>query len=242
MFDADGEYSHISITNEDLQGICADGSSFSDCKFQGVELAGASLARTTFERCAFVGCDLSNVDLSDSVIDTVILRDSKLLGASFAEATIRGVQAAGCLGRLVSFFRASVRNTTLIDCDLSEADLREGRIVDVALVRCDLSSVSFVRADVQRLDLRGSVLDGSFSLADTKGFVVGTEQLMVLARALARDVGTTVNDDEVPGPAELPGGRETATLVGVDSDVDSKVDPEVARRGLREARAQLGRG
>jgi uncharacterized protein YjbI with pentapeptide repeats len=233
VFDSDSEYSGISVSNEDLQGLSADGSTFTDCRFQTVEFAGASFVRTSFEQCAFTGCDLSNANLSDAAIDTVVFRDCKLMGASFAEATLRGVQASGCLARLVSFFQASLRNTTLIDCDLNEGDFRGGRLVDTALVRCDLSSVSFGRADVQRLDLRGSMLDGSFSLADAKGFVVGTDQLLVLALALARSVGTSVNDDEVPGPGELPGARETATLV--------VVDPGAAKRGLREARAQLGR-
>lgn len=231
MFEVDGEYSDVSLSREDLRETIADGANFTDCRFHAVNFSGASMARTSFERCTFSDCDVSNVDLSDTTLDTVAFRGVKMLGSSFAEATIRSLQASACVARLVSFFQASLRNTTLIDCDLTEGDFRGGRLVDVALVRCDLSSVSIGGAKAQRVDARGSIVDGSFSLADCEGFVLGTDQLLALARALARSVGAQVDDDEPPGLDELPGAREVAALVDVD--------PEVARRGLQEARERL---
>lgn len=229
---ADTDYEDLSISGESFAGVELHSASFRGCEFIQVQFASAQLQQVTFEHCRFSGCDLANADFGEATLDTVDVRDSKLLGAGFAGAVLRSVQVTDTLCRLVSFFRTSLRDSSFIGCDLGEADFREATIRLSALVGCDLSSVSFVGADVRQLDIRDSVLNGSISLTECRGFVVSTAQLVPLAAAVLQKVGATVSDDQVPERAELPGGAEVGRLQPVDLDA--------AQRGLAEARARLG--
>jgi hypothetical protein len=228
---ADTDYVDLSISGESFAGVDLGSATFRGCEFNQVRFSNAVLQKVSLADCRFSGCDLSNADLGEATLDTVVVRDSKLLGASFAGAVLRSVQVMDTVCRLVSFFRASVRDTSFVECDLGEADFREATIRLSALVGSDLSSVSFVAADVRQLDIRGSVLDGSVSLTECRGFVVSTAQLVPLAAAVLRDVGATVNDDDVPEPEHLPGGGEIGRL--------QPIDTATAQRGLEEARARL---
>lgn len=228
---ADTDYEDLVISGESLAGADLASASFRGCEFTQVAFAGAQLQQVTFEHCRFAGCDLANADLGEAVLDTVTVRDSKLLGAGFAGAVLRSVQVSDTLCRLASFFRASIRDSSFVGCDLSEADFREATVRLSAIVGSDLSSVSFAGSDVRQLDIRDSVLDGSISLTECRGFVVSSAQLVPLAAAVLQKVGATVNDDTVPEPAELPGGGEVGRL--------QPVNREAAQRGLAAARAQL---
>jgi len=231
MWYPDSEYEDQHISGEVLVDVDLSGSTFHRCTFDKVQMPSTALVGVTFERCRFVGCDMSNSDIGDSTFECVLVEDSKLLGVNLAEAKLRGVQVVDSLCRLMSFFRASVWDTSFIGCDFGESDFREATVRSSAWVRCDLSSTSYVNADVRQLDIRESVLNGSLSLTQCRGFTVSSAQLIPLAAALVREVGATLNDEETPGPAELPGGREVSQL--------KAVDPGVLQAGLRDARAQL---
>lgn len=230
-FEPGGEYSGLSLSGEELSGTDLAGATFAGCSFTKIAFDGVDAQGVTFERCRFSECDLSNMDASDSRWDTVIIQGSKLLGVNLADAVLRSLQAWDCLARLVGCFGAGVRDATFKQCDLAESDWRGSRLSDVAVVDCDLSGALFQPKERQRVDIRGSRVNGSFGLSDIRGVRLGTDQLLVLASAAAREAGATVDDDSVADLDELPGGRKVVAL--------QPRDPEVGLEGVRQARAQL---
>lgn len=228
---ADSDYADLVVDDADFAGVDLTGTSFVGCTFRRGSFANAVLRAARFDRCSFTGVDLSNVDLCDAEITRTIVADSKLLGASFAEATLFGVQVRDTLATMLGCFRASVRKVSFVGCDLVDSDWREAQIVESALVRCDLSGAQFGQAGARALDIRGSVLSGSVSLTQARGFVVSSDQVLALAVGVLRQVGARLDDDPPPGLSDLPGAGEVR---GTES-----TDPAAARRGIRAARAQL---
>ncbi len=64
---------------------------------------------------------------------------------------------------------------------------------------CDLTGADLRRARADRLDLRGSVVDGLLGAAELRDVLIGVDQVIPFALAVFAGTGVRVVDDETAG-------------------------------------------
>lgn len=150
----------------------------------GAQLVGRRFTGLVCEDVRFHRGDLAGVVLEDCQFTRVVFESCRMSGTIFAGAILQDVQLVDCLADHTNFRMAQVRRTTAEDSNLREADFYGCSLVDVGLARCDLTSANFEKAKPERLDLRGSTVDGLLGVGSLSGTWIGSDQMAPLGAAL----------------------------------------------------------
>ena len=119
----------------------------------------------------------------------VVFESCRLSGAIFAGATLREVEMTDCVASRADFRMAQVRRSVAAGTNLRDADFYGCRITDVRLSACDLGGADFQTATVERLDLRGSAVDGLRGVDSLAGTRIDSGQVVPLGAALLGSLG-----------------------------------------------------
>jgi uncharacterized protein YjbI with pentapeptide repeats len=138
----------------------------------------------------FVGTSLAETNWLDSCADSCVLAGVEAFGA-----VLRRVVFRRCKFDSVNLRTVELRDVVFEDCVLRDVDFGAAKLTDVAFPGSSLERIRLGRAALKRADLRGTtaldLADGYYAL---RGAIIGTEQLMALAPALADALGITVLD------------------------------------------------
>ena len=137
----------------------------------------------------FVRCDLAGVLFEDCQFTRVLFESCRMSGAVLAGATLQEVELVDCVADSADFRMAHVRRSTARRTTLREADFYGCGLVDVRLATCDLTGASFQTARVDRLDLRGSTVDGLRGVDSLGGARITTDQVGTLGASLIGSLG-----------------------------------------------------
>jgi uncharacterized protein YjbI with pentapeptide repeats len=90
---------------------------------------------------------------------------------------------------------AKLQRVRFSSCVLAGAELVGARLEKVAFPASDLAGADLSSTHCTEVDLRGARLGGLRGVASLRGAVIGTEQLIGFAPALAQALGIAVRDD-----------------------------------------------
>lgn len=153
------------------------------------QLVGRRLAGLTGADVRFVRGDLAGLVIEDCELTRVVFESCRLSGAIFAGATLQEVEFVDCIASRADFRMASLRRAAASGTNLREADFYGSRLTDVRFSSCDLSGAGFQTARPERLDLRGSTVEGLRgvdSLGETR---IDEGQVLPLGAALIGALG-----------------------------------------------------
>jgi uncharacterized protein YjbI with pentapeptide repeats len=86
-----------------------------------------------------------------------------------------------------------LREVTFEDCVLRDVDFGGAKLTDVSFPGSSLERLRLGQATLKNMDLRGAVkLDLADGYDSLRGAIIGTDQLLELAPALASTLGITV--------------------------------------------------
>ncbi len=145
-----------------------------DVRLEACDLSGAFLEEARFLRVEFSNCRLLGAQLLSAQLDDLVFKECNLEGAVFASSNTRALSFERCNLRNASFEGAHLEGVLFGQCDLTEADLRN--------------------TNLQKADLRGSILDGlQVAAKDMHGAIISPSQAVQTVGLL----GITVLDEEL---------------------------------------------
>lgn len=107
-----------------------------------------------------VGCDLANAKLTASALRRIEFIDCRMTGIDLSDASLTDVSLVRCRADLSVMFSTAATRVRFEACDLRQAEFDSVTFDDVSFLRCNLAEARFVRPRLNRLDLRGSSLQG----------------------------------------------------------------------------------
>jgi uncharacterized protein YjbI with pentapeptide repeats len=140
------------------------------------------------------GIDAANCDWGGARLKRAVFSDARLTGVNLAEAQIEEVSFRGCKLDYANFRHSTIKHVSFEDCVLARADFQGANLDSTRFSGCDLLEADFSKARLERVDLRGSELALAGSVLGLRGAIIEPLQLMELARALAQELGITVED------------------------------------------------
>lgn len=141
----------------------------------------------------FVRADLAGVVLEDCSFNQVVFESCRMSGAVFAGSTLLDVELVDCVADLADFRMATIRRSAARDTVLRTADFYGCGLTDVRLGDCDLTGANFEAAIAERLDLRGSTVDGLRGVSGLGGAHIDAVQVLPLGAALIGSLGFRVD-------------------------------------------------
>lgn len=173
----------------------ANGTTFLECAFTGVELSGAKLRQARFNEVWVRGSRWVAVELAESEWQDTAVVGTVLAGVAAYGAALRRVVFRQCKIESVNLRGAVLRDVVFEDCLLRDVDFGGARLTDVSVPGCTLEEVRLGGAELKKVDLRGAVALG---LPDAhqglRGAVISTTQLFELAPQFAHALGITVKN------------------------------------------------
>jgi len=173
----------------------ANGASFLECAFTGVELSGAKLRQARFNEVWVQGSRWVAVELPESEWQDAALLGTVLAGVSAYGAALRRVVLRQCKLESVNLRGAVLRDVVFEDCLLRDVDLGGAKLTEVSFPGSTLEEVRLGGAELRQVDLRGAVRlglpDGHQGL---RGALISSSQLLELAPQFAQALGITVKD------------------------------------------------
>ncbi len=193
---ADGDLSEVELTGSLPAGF--DGPLLlREVRLAGASLVGARIEGSRWIDVAVTGCDLSGTDLQESALTRVSMRDTRLSGALLALSRWHDVRFEECRLEAANLAMTSSQRVRFERCRLSGADLSGAKFDGVAWWDCDLAETEWTHAQLTRVHLHGSRLDGLRGASSLRPVSVDAEQFVVLADHLMAELGIEVTSRPV---------------------------------------------
>ncbi|MFB7663801.1 pentapeptide repeat-containing protein [Kitasatospora sp. NPDC056138] len=191
----DERYDTVHFDGGTYQDQPANGASFLECAFTGVELSGVKLRQARFNEVWVQGSRWVAVAAPESEWQDAQLLGTVLAGVSAYGSALRRVVLRHCKLESVNLRGALLRDVVFEDCLLRDIDFGDAKLTDVSFPGSTLDEVRFGTARLRQVDLRGAVRlglpDGPQGL---RGALISTTQLFELAPQFAHALGITVKD------------------------------------------------
>lgn len=188
--------------------------------FEGVAYAGVARetwaleAGDTVEACRFEGLELDTWTLRGAHVVESVIAAANVPAVSAARSGWRDVEVRDSRFGSVEAYDASWRGTRFTRCRLGYVNLRAAELLDVAFVDCTIDEIDLMDASARRVafdgsrvatlnaagarltdvDLRGADLGQVIGMEGLRGATISSEQLQLMAPALAALAGIAVED------------------------------------------------
>ncbi len=184
-----------------LQGRAAKKVTVERAILRDLDLTATRLDTLRLRDVRLVNCDLANAVWREAALTRVEIVGCRVTGLDLTEASADDLLVRECSGTLACFRFATIKRALFERCGLSEVDFQDATLTDTRLQGCDLAGAVWFGATLAGVDLRGSTLDDPRMRAgDLTGAVIDPVQLVALARTLATLSGIVVRQtDDDPG-------------------------------------------
>ncbi|MER5866841.1 pentapeptide repeat-containing protein [Kitasatospora sp. NPDC002040] len=173
----------------------ANGATFLECAFTGVELSGTKFRQARFNEVWVQGSRWIAVDCAETEWQDAGFVGTVLAGLTCYGSAVRRVVFRQCKLEAVNLRGATLRDVVFEDCLLRDVDFGDAKLTEVSFPGSTLEEVRLAGATLRQVDLRGAARLG---LADgpngLRGAVLSTVQLFELAPQFAQALGITVKD------------------------------------------------
>jgi uncharacterized protein YjbI with pentapeptide repeats len=190
----DERYDTVHFEGPELDGP-ANGATFLECAFTGVELSGSRLRQARFNEVWVQGSRWVAVDCAETEWQDAGFVGTVLAGLTGYGSALRRVVFRQCKLEAVNLRGATLRDVVFEDCLLRDVDFGDARLTGLTFPGSTLEEVRLAGATLREVDLRGAsrlgLADGPHGL---RGAILGSSQLFELAPQFAQALGITVRD------------------------------------------------
>ena len=179
------EFKDMSFKGEDLSGMEAHYSKFTNCEFEECKLVNMEAHFAEFENCTFINCELRNSEFPFSKLSNIKFVNCNLRGTEFqfaqGEISCRGCKMENCDAQnsILTLTLSSVNAPNFsansahiefdaLDCNLRGSEFNDG-FVEGQIVQSDLTNVELNRSNLSMLKLADCAVTGM----ETEGAIEG---------------------------------------------------------------------
>ncbi|MGV3704926.1 MAG: pentapeptide repeat-containing protein [Arcticibacter sp.] len=121
------------------------GREFQSCTFVNCDFSNSEFYYSKFMDCTFDGCNLSMMKLSESTVNNVTFRNSKILGVNFSECQdfLFSVSFDSCILDYSSFLGKKMLKTRFIRTSMKEVNFNKTNLSQSLFDQTDLSGALF---------------------------------------------------------------------------------------------------
>lgn len=197
---------------EPFEGVLEPGEDYELVSFTGLDLSGQDAQRTRLVECLVERCTLDELRLDRANLAETTFHDVRATALHARDGVWRSVRwsEVRCGALLASGARlddvgvtdakidylslagARVDQLRLEHVTLGELDLAQARVRRLVLVGCRVDRLLLAGAQLAACDLRGADLGVVEGVAGLAGATLTEEQVLLLAPALARELGITL--------------------------------------------------
>jgi fluoroquinolone resistance protein len=131
---------------------------YDNCRFTNCNFANADLSGVQFIDCSFTGCNMSMTKVTGTSLNTVRLKESKIIGVNFENCTdfLFSVSFDNCILNFSSFYKRVLKKTTFSACTMHEVDLTDADLSGSVFAKCDFRNAKFENTNLEKADFRSS--------------------------------------------------------------------------------------
>ena len=190
----EGDYDGVELRDLDLTGQHAESARFLESQIAGCVLDDVALSHAQIADCVLIDVRSHTLVAIESAWRDVAVTGCRLGAVTAHAAQLARVRISGCKLDFVNLRGAQLKDVVFEDCTIGDLDLGGARLTRVSLERCRVGQLDVTQATLDRFDLRGAELAGLRGLAHLRGAIIGSDQLLDLAPAMAAHLGLTVTD------------------------------------------------
>lgn len=164
------------------------------CRFQGLGIGTWTLRGAHLAESVIAGADIPAVSGARSGWRDVEVRDSRFGSFEAYDASWRGIRFTRCKLGYVNLRAAQLLDVAFIDCTIDEIDLLDAAARRVTFESTRIGTVNASGARLTDVDLRGADIAQVVGLEGLRGATISSEQLQLMAPALAALAGIRVDD------------------------------------------------
>lgn len=162
------------------------------CRFDGLEVATWSLRGARLVEAVFVGANIPVASGARSDWRDVEVRDSRFGSVEAYDTAWRGIRFTRCKLGYVNLRAAELLDVAFVDCTIDEIDLLDASARRVAFETTRIATLNVSGARLTDVDLRGADIGQVVGMAGLRGATISSEQLQLMAPALADLAGIVV--------------------------------------------------
>ncbi|WP_106815189.1 pentapeptide repeat-containing protein [Microbacterium timonense] len=180
------------ITREDWAlGV---GSTVEACRFDRLELGAWMLRGARLVECELLRANVPAVSAARGGWRDVDVRDSRFGSVEAYDVAWRGIRFTRCKLGYVNLRGSELLDVAFVDCTIDEIDLLDASARRLAFTSTRIGTLNATGATLVDVDLRGADLDQTVGLAGLRGATISSDQLQLMAPALAELAGLIVED------------------------------------------------
>lgn len=162
------------------------------CRFDGLELASWGFRGARVVESVFAGANVPVSSGARSDWRDVEVRDSRFGSVETYDAGWRGVRFTRCKLGYVNLRAAELLDVAFVDCTIDEIDLMDATARRVTFESTRIATLNASGARLTDVDLRGADVGQVIGMAGLRGATISSEQLQLMAPALADLAGIVV--------------------------------------------------
>ena len=162
------------------------------CRFDGLEVATWGLRGARLVEAVFVGANIPVASGARSDWRDVEVRDSRFGSVEAYDTAWRGIRFTRCKLGYVNLRAAELLDVAFVDCTIDEIDLLDASARRVAFETTRIATLNVSGARLTDVDLRGADIGQVVGMAGLRGATISSEQLQLMAPALADLAGIVV--------------------------------------------------
>ncbi len=184
----------LNIDSADVSGIKLKSAAISESRLAKCNFSQAKIEKLHIRDCVFSNCDLTACLFADSSWHVAEIVGARCSGVQLHSSLMKNILFKNSKLDFANFRFTQLESVIFENCVINELDLYNATLKNVAFIDCDIENVQFSEAKLKGVDLSGSRIVSIKGLAGLKGASISSEQLILLAPCLARNIGIIIND------------------------------------------------
>lgn len=176
----------------DLSDYDLEGSTFSECVFDGVTLGGTKLRGTRFVESVLIDAFAPEFSAARTTWRSVRVERPRWGSAELFDAALESVRISGGKIDFLNLRGSTLTDVIVENCAIGEVDLGGVQARRVALVDCRVGTLDVTGAELASVDLRTTTFSRIDGLPGLRGAIIDDDQLALLAPLFAEQFGVIV--------------------------------------------------
>jgi uncharacterized protein YjbI with pentapeptide repeats len=173
------------ISNFSAEDLLENTLRLESCVLTRVSFSRSQLNSLKLKDVRLVECDFANTTVLGMVALRVEFQNCRLTGFRANEYDFQHTLISGGDAGYVQFRMGKFRSVRFDSCNFADADFHDADLRGTVIKDCNLRNAEFIGAKLAEADLRGSQLEGLQAVADDlKGAIVDPAQAIVLAEIM----------------------------------------------------------
>lgn len=180
------------FASADLTDYDLEGSSFSECVFDGITFASTKMRGARFVESVITDSFAPELSAARTTWRTVRIERPRWGSAELFDTEWESVRLSGGKIDFLNLRGSVLRDVVIENCSIGELDLGGVQADRVSLVDCRLGTLDVTNARLTSVDLRSSSFERIDGLPGLRGAIIDDAQLSLLAPLFAAQFGVLV--------------------------------------------------